>query len=100
MNRERVVFDTNVVVSGLLSNTSRPARVVERVLTHGQLLGSVDTLRELMETLLSPKFDRYLPRTRREALLDRLARNVAIIEIVQQVPSAATPTTIGFLSWR
>jgi hypothetical protein len=74
-----------------------PARVVERVLTHGQLLGSVDTHRELMETLLSPKFDRYLPRTRGEALLDRLAPNVAIIGIVQQVPSAATPTTIGFL---
>ena len=85
MTRERLVIDTNVFISGLLSSTSHPARVVERAIEHGQLLGSTQTVRELIETLLLPKFDRYVSRQRREALLDRLAPLVEIVEIVQRV---------------
>ena len=97
MTRERLVIDTNVFVSGLLSSTSHPARVVERALEHGQLLGSTATLRELIETLLSPKFDRYVSRARREALLDRLAPSVEIVEIVQQVRACRDPKDDKFL---
>lgn len=97
MTRERVVVDTNVFVSGLLSATSGPARVVERAVQNGQLLASTDTLRELIETLLSAKFDRYVPRARREALLDRLAPNVEIVEIVQQVRACRDPKDDKFL---
>ena len=85
MTRERVVIDTNVFISGLLSSTSVPAQVVERAVSHHQVLVSRETLRELMEKLLAPKFDRYISRQRREALLDRLAPNVEIVEVVQQV---------------
>ena len=56
-----------------------------------------DTLRELIETLLSPKFDRYVSRPRREALLDRLAPIVEIVEIVQQVRACRDPKDDKFL---
>ena len=85
MTRERIVVDTNVFISGLLSSTSPPARVVERVVVHGQLLGSTETLRELIETLLLPKFDRYVSRARREALLDRLAPGVERVPLAVDV---------------
>ena len=85
MTRERIVVDTNVFISGLLSSTSHPARVVERAIEHGQLLGSTDTLRELIETLLWPKFDRYVSRARREALLDGLTPIIEMVEVVQHV---------------
>lgn len=85
MTRERVVIDTNVFISGLLSSTSVAAEVVERTVSHHHVLASRDTLRELMKKLLAPKFDRYVTRTRREALLERLAPNVEMIEIVQHV---------------
>ena len=97
MTRERLVVDTNVFISGLLSSTSHPARVVERAIGHGQLLGSTDTLRELIETLLSAKFDRYVSRARREALLDRLAPLVEMVEIVQQVRACRDPKDDKFL---
>lgn len=97
MARERVVIDTNVFISGLLSNTSVPARVVERAVAHHQILASRDTLRELMETLLASKFDRYVPRARREALLERLAPNVEIVEIVQHVRASRDPKDDKFL---
>jgi putative PIN family toxin of toxin-antitoxin system len=97
MTRERVVVDTNVFISGLLSVTSTPARVIERAVGADQLLASADTLRELMEKLLSPKFDRYVPRERREALLDRLAPNMDIVEIVQRVRACRDPKDDKFL---
>ncbi len=82
---ERIVIDTNVFVSGLLSAGSTPARCIEAVVTRGQLVASHATLRELMRQLLSPKFDRYVARSRREELLVRLAPLVEIVDIVQQV---------------
>jgi len=97
MTRERLVIDTNVFISGLLSSTSHPARVVERAIEHGQLLGSTQTVRELIETLLLPKFDRYVSRQRREALLDRLAPLVEIVEIFQRVQVCRDPKDDKFL---
>jgi uncharacterized protein len=92
-----VVFDTNVLISGSLSSTSTPSAALERAIQHHQLLVSTETLRELMETLLSPKFDAYLTRTEREALLQRLAPLVEIVEIVQSVQASRDPKDDKFL---
>lgn len=97
MTRERVVIDTNVFISGLLSTASTPARVVERAIEQDQLLASADTLRELMTKLLSPKFDRYVSRERRDALTERLGPNVELVEIVQRVRASRDPKDDKFL---
>ena len=91
MERERVVLDTNVLISGLFSTTSTPAQAVERAAVHGQLLASAETLKELITKLLSRKFDRYVPRERRDALLFRLAPLLEIVEIVQRVQGSRDP---------
>lgn len=97
MKLERVVLDTNVLISGLLSTTSTPARAVEHAISSSQLLASTDTLRELMTKLLSPKFDRYVPRERRDALLLRLAPLIEIVEVVQRVQTCRDPDDDKFL---
>lgn len=97
MTRERVVIDTNVFISGLLSSTSTPAKVVDRAIEQDQLLASSATLRELMTTLLSPKFDRYVSRERRNALLERLAPHVELVEIVQGIQASRDPKDDKFL---
>ena len=97
MTRGRVVLDTNVLISGLLSSTSTPARAVERAITHGQLLASTATLRELAATLLLPRFDRYVPRERRDALFLRLAPLIELVEVVQQVRACRDPDDDKFL---
>src|SRR5438552_3729532 len=97
MTRERVVIDTNVLISGLLSMTSTPAKAVERAVTSGQLVATTATLRELMTKLLSPKFDRYVSRERRDALLIRLAPLIEIIEVVQIVQACRDPRDDKFL---
>lgn len=97
MKPERVVLDTNVLISGLLSHTSTPARAVEHAITRGQLIASADTLRELMSKLLSPKFDPYVTRERRDALLLRLAPLIEIVEVVQVVRACRDPSDDKFL---
>ncbi len=97
MGRERVVFDTNVLISGLLSAASTPARALERAVSEGQLVASRDTLRELMTTFLSPKFDRYASQKRRQELLTRLAPLLEIVEIVQSIRASRDPKDDQFL---
>jgi len=94
---DRVVIDTNVFISGVLSTTSAPARCVEAVVSGGQLLATEATLKELFERVLSPKFDPYVTRARREELLSRLAPLVEIVEVVQHVRACRDPHDDKFL---
>ena len=97
MARERVVIDTNVLISGLLSTTSTPAQAVEKAVTKAQLVATLQTLRELIEKLHSPKFDRYVPRGRRDALLERVVSLVEIIDVLQAIRAARDPKDDKFL---
>ncbi len=97
MKSERVVLDTNVLISGALSTTSKPALALEHAIRNGQLLASSATLRELMEKLLSRKFDPYVSRDRRDALLLRLAPLLEIVEIVQTIRASRDPKDDKFL---
>ena len=97
MKGERVVLDTNVLISGLFSTTSTPARAVEHAISSGQLVATAATLRELITKLLSPKFDRYIPRGRRDALLLRLAPLIEIVEVVQPIRASRDPNDDKFL---
>jgi uncharacterized protein len=91
MGRERVVIDTNVLISGLLSTTSTPAQAVEKAVTKAQLVATMETLRELIEKLHSPKFDPYVRRERRDALLERVASLVEIITVLQPIRASRDP---------
>ena len=97
MKADRVVLDTNVLISGALSSTSTPALALEKAISDGQLLASTATLRELMEKLLSVKFDPYVSREKRDALILRLAPLVEIVEVVQKVRASRDPKDDKFL---
>jgi putative PIN family toxin of toxin-antitoxin system len=97
MQRERVVLDTNVLISGSFSRTSTPALAVQFAIEHGQLLASSESLRELMDKQLAEKFDAYVAPEKREALLMRLAPLVEIVEIVQSCRASRDPEDDKFL---
>jgi putative PIN family toxin of toxin-antitoxin system len=97
MTRERVVIDTNVLISSLFFTTSTTARVVEKAVTNAQLVATTETLRELIRKLHSPKFDRYVRRERRDALLERVASLVEIIAVLQPVRGSRDPKDDKFL---
>jgi putative PIN family toxin of toxin-antitoxin system len=97
MTRERVVIDTNVLISSLFFTTSTPALAVEKAVTTSQLVATTDTLRELIEKLLLPKFDRYVHRERREALLQRVVSLVEIADVLQTIRASRDPKDDRFL---
>jgi uncharacterized protein len=67
--KPRVVMDSNVWISGILSRQGAPAQVIRRVRSFGIPVFSDRTFEELQTRLWKPKFDRYLDLEARERLL-------------------------------
>ena len=73
MKAERVVLDTNVLISAALRRDGRPRAVVDAVREErGVLLFSDETFDELRTRLLLPKFDRYVSPDGRAVYLAQL----------------------------
>ena len=65
--------------------------------TNAQLVATTETLRELIEKLLSPKFDRYVRRERSDALLQRVASLVEIVDVLQPIRASRDSKDDKFL---
>ena len=73
MRAERVVLDTNVLISAALISSSTPRRVVDSIFTaNGVLLFSDETFAELRTRLQRTKFDRYVSSRSRAVYLARV----------------------------
>ena len=73
MRAERVVVDTNVLISAALRPVGTPCAVVDTICeARGVLLFSNETFQELHSRLFRPKFDRYVSRTVRSVFLVQL----------------------------
>ncbi|MEE4295588.1 MAG: putative toxin-antitoxin system toxin component, PIN family [Wenzhouxiangella sp.] len=74
MKAERVVVDTNVLISALLMPTGKPAELIRCLEKSGaSLLFSRLTFLELASRLGGPKFDRYRTRQQMDRYLEWLA---------------------------
>jgi len=84
--RERVVIDTNALVSRLLLPGSIPGQAVRKAVAEARLLASDDTIIELADVLARKKFDPYMTvRERQEflRLFDRIAERVPIVHVIR-----------------
>jgi uncharacterized protein len=93
----RIVLDTNVWISALLREKSPPWRVVHHALSFGEIIATADTLAEVAEVLLRPKFNRYLSRARREAALRDLAEFVTVVAVRERLRVCPDPKDDIFL---
>ncbi len=73
MSAERVVLDTNVLISAALIASSRPFEVLQDVMDTGVLIFSNETFDEITTRLMRPRFDRYVSAATRQAFLADLA---------------------------
>ena len=77
---ERVVLDTNVLISAVLSPSGAPANLLARLVrVRSVLVFSEPTMNELATRMLKSKFDRYVDRSLRVKFLAELD---AVAEIV------------------
>jgi putative PIN family toxin of toxin-antitoxin system len=95
--RERLVADTNALVSRLLLPSSVPGRAVRKAVETGLLLVSEATMEELADVLARPKFDRYITLEDRQQFLRLLGRLAEFVPIVYPVRACRDPKDDRFL---
>jgi uncharacterized protein len=94
---DRLVIDTNVLVSAAIAVPSAPRQAVDWAIDHGTLLFSESTMDELKGVLLRPKFDRYLTRAGRAIFLAQLESVAEMVPTVQIVRECRDPKDDKFL---
>ncbi len=87
----RYVFDTNVIVSALLFENSKPDQALRYALANGKVLLSLELLEELNEVLGRKKFNRYLTSEEREEILAALVERAVLVEIIEKVQECRDP---------
>lgn len=91
MNKERVVLDSNLLVSGLLLPGSVPGQAFDRAIHTGEILISEAMLNELADVLSRPKFNRYVSIKDREEFLRLLSRVANIVPITYTIHACRDP---------
>ena len=81
MKAERVVLDTNVLISAALSPHGKPFACLSWVLDNATLLTSQELLTELETRLGRPKFTKYVDEARRRAFVADLALSTVLVEV-------------------
>lgn len=97
MRNLRLVVDTNVLISRLLSPQSLAARAVDLAIAEGRLLVSEATLSELARVLARPKFDRYVDIQDRQEFIQHLSTLVEVVTILQRFQACRDPKDDMFL---
>ena len=94
---ERIVVDTNALISRLLLPTSVPSQAVRKAVEEAQLLVSEATLEELADVLSRAKFDPYITIEERQEYLRRLGRIAEMVPIVHVIRACRDPEDDKFL---
>ena len=97
MKIDRIVIDTNVLISAALFDESIPAQARNHALRTGRLIATDATLQEFVTRLLLPKLDAYVSRATRETLIKRLHPIVEIVPVTQVVRACRDPRDDKFL---
>lgn len=97
MRAERIVVDTNVVISAVLRFSSTPGKAVSKVLDNGILLVSDATLNELADVLVRPKLDVYVSLDLRVRFLRQLSQAAENVSIIQRIHECRDPRDNKFL---
>lgn len=81
----RVVSDTNVVVSAVLTDGSVPRQAFDKALAEGTVLISAPVLLELAEVLGRERLNKYLLEEDRMRFLVALLKETELVEITETV---------------
>ena len=77
----KVVIDTNVWISGLLTRTGTAALLTRHVVQNGQAVLTPQTFAELNDRMWRPKFDRYVTLEQRKKLLSDIESSALWVEV-------------------
>jgi putative PIN family toxin of toxin-antitoxin system len=93
---ERLVLDTNVIVSGFLFPGSAPGRALLKA-QNSLVLASDATLLELVEVLGRVRFDRYVQRSIRQGLAAQFTNACDMVQVSASIRACRDPRDDKFL---
>jgi putative PIN family toxin of toxin-antitoxin system len=94
---ERIVFDTNALISRPLLARSVPGDAVSKAVNAGQLLVSEATLGELADVLARSKFAPYVTIQHRQQFIRLLGRVAEMVPITHTIRACRDPKDDKFL---
>lgn len=97
MVRNRIVADTNVLISRLFLASSVPGKAVRKAVDEAQLLVSDATLEELAEVLSRPKFDAWISQADKQEFFRLLSRIAEIVTVTYPVQACRDSKDDKFL---
>ena len=98
MRDDRVVIDTNVLISASLLSTGRPRVIVELVCAaNGVLLFSDETLEELRTRIMRRKFDPYVTQDARTVFMAQIEAVSEWVSITNSKMGCRDPEDDKFL---
>jgi len=93
----RLVFDTNIIISALLFEGSKPFKAFLIGLERGEILFSASTLTELKEVLWRKKFDPFLTHEERKEFLASFVIYGTPVEPGEKITKCRDPEDNKFL---
>jgi uncharacterized protein len=91
------VFDTNTLMSALLSEDSTSGKALKKARSNGSLLISSETAHEYFDVFSRSKFDKYISLETRLAFIENIITNSLLIEIREKVTACRDPGDNKFL---
>jgi uncharacterized protein len=97
MTKLRLVIDTNILISGLMSLNSLPQQVFDYATSQAILLMSDEVQSEIENVISRPKLQKYITLERRTKFLSELSQQVERVTINQQTRACRDPKDDKFL---
>ncbi len=97
MTKLRLVIDTNILISGLMSVNSLPQQVFDYATSQAILLMSDEVQSEIENVISRPKLQKYITLERRTNFLSELSQQVERVTINQQIRACRDPKDDKFL---
>jgi len=94
---QRIVVDTNALISRLLLPRSVPGKAVQKAIDAGQIVISETTLAELADVLSRPKFTPYVSILDRQQFIRLLGRAAEMVPITHKIRVCRDPKDDKFL---
>ncbi|MFZ7240852.1 putative toxin-antitoxin system toxin component, PIN family [Avibacterium avium] len=96
-NYHSIVIDTNVLVSALLSPTSKPNLALQKALNEYSICVSEKTFNEFVEVINRPKFLKYINPEIKEQFILTFRNAVNFIEVTEIINDCKDPKDNQFL---
>ncbi|WP_271254531.1 putative toxin-antitoxin system toxin component, PIN family [Pseudanabaena sp. Chao 1811] len=97
MTKLRLVIDTNILISGLMSVNSLPQKLFDYATSQAILLMSDEVQSEIENVISRPKLQKYITLEQRNKFLTELSQQVERVTINQKIRACRDPKDNKFL---